>query len=156
METPKVPHLCCWNQGPTQREAAHSGLCCVSALPASWSLSQVSLTRALLWALLWTLRWPGDSAHRECSLAYLDGPRPGFHRVLGCQAPRPGCFPAWWGLGSGRGRAPQWRLLVSEAWRWWPFCCPTTIHEWFVVLGCTLPGGTRHRAPTAPAQRDPG
>lgn len=85
---------------------------------------------------------------------------PGSTGVPGCQPPGPGCFPAWWGLGSGRGWAPgtvpQWRQLVPEAWRWWLLCCPTAIHQWFVVLGCTLTGGARHRAPTAPAQRDPG
>ncbi|XP_029786971.1 glucokinase isoform X1 [Suricata suricatta] len=79
----------------------------------------------------------------------------GSTRVPGCQPPRPGCFPAWWGLGSGRGPAPQWRLLVPEAWRWQPFCCPTTIHEWFVVLGCTLPGDARRRVPHSPCPEAP-
>ena len=29
-------------------------------------------------------------------------------------------------------------------------CSPAAIHEWFAVLGWTLPGGARHRAPSAP------
>lgn len=40
--------------------------------------------------------------------------------------------------------------LYPEAWRWWPCCSPATIHEWFVALGWSLPGGTGHRAPIAP------
>lgn len=40
--------------------------------------------------------------------------------------------------------------LYPEAWRWWPCCSPATIHEWFVALGWSLPGGAGHRAPIAP------
>ena len=98
---------------------------------------------------------------------------PGSTGVPGCQPPGPGCFPAWWGLGSGRGRAPglvpQWRQLVPEAWRWWLLCCLTAIHQWFVVLGCTLtvqdteplqplPRGTQEEEepPTLPPTGRPG
>lgn len=135
----------------TRKGLAHSGLGCVSALPALWSLWPDSASPGPCAGPCCGLGTPGEAA--LLTWPDVDRGSSGGQGLPGTQAWLFSCLVGGWRMGEDP--LPSGGGWYPEACIWRPPCSPATDSEWFVVLGWKLPGGARHRAPRAPAQRSP-